>query len=304
MFFNLWRRKLGGSWMSAGRLRKALEHYYEHTAEHAEKLREYAEMARGEGAAGASQKLELAAELMDRAAEAIRSACMSLSEGPSRVIEAESHEILDIEVEESLLEVNRRIAEENRRLLDERGVYVVEFMGSIGSGKTSLIEALVEKLKERYRIGYVAGDLTTTIDADRVGRHGVPVVQLNTGRECHLDANLFRKALYQLDLNGIDLLLVENVGNLICPADFPLGSHRKVVVVSVTEGEHMVRKHPIIFKEADVAVINKVDLAEEMGVSPSSLERDAKELNPRIKVVKTSVKTGDGIDELVEALGL
>ena len=100
------------------------------------------------------------------------------------------------------------------------------------------------------------------------------------------------------------MLLVENVGNLICPADFPLGSHRKVVVVSVTEGGYMVKKHPIIFKEADVAVINKIDLADEMGVSPSSLERDAKELNPRIKVVKTSVKTGEGLDDLIKAIGL
>ncbi len=290
--------------MSAERLRRALEHYHEHTAEHAEKIREYAREAMERGAAEASQKLELAAELMSKAAEAIRSAYTSLGKHPSRVVEAERHEILDIEVEERLLEVNRRIAEENRRLLDENGVYAIEFMGSIGSGKTSLIEALIGRLRGQYRIGYVAGDLTTTIDADRVGRYGIPVIQLNTGRECHLDANILRRALYQLDLSGIDLLLIENVGNLICPADFPLGSHEKVVVVSVTEGEHMVRKHPIIFKEADVAVINKVDLAEEMGVDPGLLERDARELNPEIRVVKTSVRTGEGLSDLVEALGL
>ena len=123
--------------MDVGKLRRALEHYHEHTAEHAEKLREYAETARREGAAGASQRLELAAEFMDRAAEAIKSAYLSLGEEPSTVVEAERHEILDIEVEERLLEVNRRLAEENRKLLDEHGVYAIEFMGSIGSGKTS-----------------------------------------------------------------------------------------------------------------------------------------------------------------------
>jgi len=162
----------------------------------------------------------------------------------------------------------------------------------------------VECLKGRYRIAYIAGDLTTTIDADAIARHGVPVVQINTGRECHLDANLVAKALKRLDLAELDLLFIENVGNLICPAEFPLGAHKRVVVVSVAEGPYVVVKHPYIFMEADVAVVNKVDLAAAMGVDVGKLEVDIKTVNPAITVVRTSCRTGEGIQGVIEALGL
>ncbi len=221
-----------------------------------------------------------------------------------RIIVAEEGEILDIELEEDLLKKNDELARENRRLLDEHGVEAIDIMGAIGSGKTSLIEALADRLKGRYRLAMVAGDVTTTVDADRVERHGVLSVQVNTGRECHLDANLIQKALKQLNLGAVDLLFIENVGNLICPAEFKLGAHRRVVVVSVTEGEYMVIKHPFIFLGSDVAVINKIDLAEAMGVDPDKLAEQAKEINPKLKVVKASMKTGEGTADLIKALEL
>lgn len=224
--------------------------------------------------------------------------------GGMSVVEAEEGEMLDVELEESFLKRNMELAEMNRRMLREHGVKAVDILGSIGSGKTSLVACMVELLKDRYRIGYIAGDLTTTIDADRIARHGVPVVQVNTGKECHLDASLVAKALAKMNLDELDLIFIENVGNLICPAEFPLGSDRRIVVVSVTEGPYMVVKHPYIFMEADVAVINKVDLAEAMGVDVDALERDALRINPKIKVVRTNCRKCEGVEGVIEALGL
>lgn len=221
-----------------------------------------------------------------------------------RIVEPEEGEVFDIELEENFLQANRQIAEKVRGRLDESKVLAVDVMGSVGSGKTSLIEATVERLKGKYRIAMIAGDVATTIDADRVERHGVPTVQINTGKECHLDANLVDKALGRLNLGDLDLLFVENVGNLICPGDFPIGAQRRVVVVSVTEGPYMVVKHPLIFQIAHVAVINKVDLATAMGVDPDMLARDASRVNSKIKVVKTNARTGQGIDAFIEALAL
>ena len=220
------------------------------------------------------------------------------------VIVAEEGEVFDIELEEDVMRRNDELAEENRRVMNKHGVRGIDVMGAIGSGKTALIEALSDRLKDRQRIAMIAGDVTTTIDADRIRRHGVESVQVNTGRECHLDANLISKALKRLDLENTDVLFIENVGNLICPADFRLGAHKRVVVISVTEGEYMVVKHPLIFLSSDVAVINKTDLAEVMEVNPDKLAEKAREINPKIRVVKTSMKTGKGVDEVIEALGL
>jgi len=153
-------------------------------------------------------------------------------------VKAEEGEIFDIELSEDLLKENQRLAEENRSLLRRYGVKAIDVMGATGSGKTSLIEKMVQMLKGKYRIAAFKGDLTTTIDAELIGRHGAKVVAINTGKECHLDANLVRKALEKIDLKNIDLLFIENVGNLICPAEFPLGSEKRIVVISVTEGPH------------------------------------------------------------------
>ena len=203
-----------------------------------------------------------------------------------------------------LLEVNKQLAQKNKELLQEHNVKAIDVMGSIGAGKTSLIEQLVQALKQKYRIAVFKGDLTTTIDAERIGRHGVKVVTINTGRECHLDANVVSKAFERISLQDIDLLIIENVGNLICPAEFPLGTHKRVVVVSVTEGPYMVLKHPFTFMTADVMAINKKDLAETMKIDTSQLAKQAKDVKPDLKVAITNALTGEGIEDLIKALEL
>ena len=219
------------------------------------------------------------------------------------VVRAEEGEIFDVELSENLLKANQRLAEENKRFLHENGVRAIDVMGSIGSGKTSLIEKLVQFLKSRYRIAVFKGDLTTTIDAELIARHGVESIAINTGKECHLDANLVKKALKKLDLKSIDLLFIENVGNLICPAEFALGSDKRVVVVSVTEGPYMVVKHPFIFMETDVVAVNKVDLAKAMDVNVKQLEKDVKAINPKAIIVATNCRTGKGVGDVAQALG-
>jgi len=220
------------------------------------------------------------------------------------VVKAGEGEVFDIELEADILKANEKLATENKELLRKHGVQAIDIMGAIGSGKTTLIEKLVQELKGKYRIAAFKGDLTTTIDAELIARHGVEVVPINTGKECHLDANLVRKALQRLDLTRLDLLFIENVGNLICPAEFPLGSEKRAVVISVTEGPYMVLKHPFIFMDADVVVINKVDLAQPMEVDVRKLEADVKRINPNARVAVTNCRSGEGVRKVAEALGL
>jgi hydrogenase nickel incorporation protein HypB len=217
-------------------------------------------------------------------------------------IEAQPDEIYDVELEHSLLEANKKLAKENRALLDRHGITAIDFMGAIGSGKTTLIAKVVEKLKNKFGMAVFNGDATTSNDADQIERLGVPVIQIATINGCHLDANLVGKGLAKVDLDKLKLILIENIGNLICPAEFPLGSEARVVVVSVTEGPWMVRKHPHMFLGAQVVVINKIDMAEAMDVSVDSLTQDVHTLKPDIKVIPTSCKTGAGIDQVVETL--
>jgi len=211
---------------------------------------------------------------------------------------------IEIEPGMDILEVNKKLAQKNMELLREHNVKAIDIMGSIGAGKTSLIEKLVQALKQKYRIAVFKGDLTTTIDAERIGRHGVQVLTINTGRECHLDANVVARAVERISLEDIDLLLIENVGNLICPAEFPLGTEKRVVVVSVTEGPYMVVKHPFTFMNADVTVINKKDLAEIMKIDTEQLKKQVKEIKPDVKVAVTNALSGEGVEELIKALEL
>jgi hydrogenase nickel incorporation protein HypB len=212
---------------------------------------------------------------------------------------------IDIPIEENFMARNRSLAKENQSFFDQRGIRAVNILGSVGAGKTSLIEAIIGKLAERRdEILVIAGDVTTTIDADRIASHQVHTIQVNTGVECHLDAKLIRKALDSMDLSSVKIIIIENVGNLICPADFPLGTHLRCVVVSVTEGPWMIQKHPVMFHEADVLVINKIDLAEVMEVDVDQLENDAKQINPNLIVIRTSVRKNQGITEVIQALGL
>jgi hydrogenase nickel incorporation protein HypB len=219
-----------------------------------------------------------------------------------QTIEASPDEIYDIELEHSLLEANAKLAKENRSLLDRYGVAAFDVMGAIGSGKTTLIGRLVGRLKDRFGVAVLNGDATTSTDADAIAGQNVPVVQIATVNGCHLDANLVGKALRKIDLSKLKLIFIENIGNLICPAEFPLGSKARVVVVSVTEGQYMVRKHPHMFLGADLVVVNKVDLADVMEVSVDDLAADVHKLKPDIRVIPTSCKNGLGLDELTTSL--
>ncbi len=204
-------------------------------------------------------------------------------------------------------DLSRRTDEEADELqawLDDHGVRAIDILGSVGSGKTSLVIEMVKRLRERMRIAVIAGDVTTRVDAERIEAHGVPVLQIQTGGMCHLDTELVREALEKMDLDDLDLVLIENVGNLICPGGFPLGAHQRVVVISVTEGPYAPRKHPVIFRQCELAVINKIDLAEAMQVSVEQLMADAREVNPQMAVVATNLRSGEGVDEVLAALGL
>jgi hydrogenase nickel incorporation protein HypB len=221
-----------------------------------------------------------------------------------KIIRPDEGEVFDIELDEDVLRKNQELAKENKKLLDSHKILAIDIMGSVGSGKTSLVVQLVKHLKGKYRIAALAGDTATTIDAERIKSAGAEVMEINTGKECHLDANLVKKALGELDLNRINLLFIENVGNIICPADFPLGSHKRIVVLSLTEGPYVVLKHPFSFIDADVIAINKVDLSQATGIAPAEFEKQLYELKPSLKTARTNCATGEGIAEVAKALGL
>ena len=220
------------------------------------------------------------------------------------IVTSAEGEVFDIELEVNILKENQRLAHENKQRLQASRIQAIDVMGSVGSGKTSLIKSMISRLKHKSRIAVIEGDVTTTIDADLIASEGVPSIQVNTGKECHLDANLIRKALDRIPLDKLDLIFIENVGNLICPAEFPLGSDKRLVVISVTEGPYMVLKHPMMFMGADVVAINKTDLAQAMGVEPRKLSSDVAKINPKAVTISTSCKSGSGIEQVIRALGL
>jgi hydrogenase nickel incorporation protein HypB len=209
---------------------------------------------------------------------------------------------VEIDIRKDLFGANADAASLNAELFEKHGVTVIDIMGSVGTGKTQLIEALCDQLVERYQILMLAGDLATTIDADRVASHGVDTVQINTGTACHLDARMVKVALRNVDLDKYQVVFIENVGNLICPAGYSLGAAKKLVVVSVTEGPYMVRKHPLTIKHADVIIINKIDLADALDFDIDALVQDIREVDADLPVFRVSSKTGEGIDELIKEL--
>lgn len=221
-----------------------------------------------------------------------------------KIIKTKGPEIFDIELGKDLLAKNKKLAKENRKRFNRSDILAIDMMGSIGSGKTSLIKAILKRLGMGKKVAVIAGDLTTTIDAERIEAEGALVIQVNTGKECHLDANLIRRAADSMNLDGVKVLFIENVGNLICPGEFPLGAHKRLVVTSVTEGPYTLLKHPYIFREADVIVLNKIDLAKAMKVNLSQLERDAKKIKPLAPFIKTNALSGIGIGKIITALGL
>ena len=214
--------------------------------------------------------------------------------------------IVQVGMEYDVLRENNTIANSNYRLLKEHGIKTIEFMGSIGAGKTALIIKLAERFRDKgLKVCAIAGDVTGEDDMKRMKASGLEAVNCNTGHECHLDANLVRKALDTIDLNGYDVILIENVGNLVCPADFPLGADYRVVVISTTEGDDMVRKHHDIFLHSDVAVLNKMDIADAVGVDPKIIMDDYRQLTGGLKnMYMCSTRTGEGIDEIMAMLRL
>ena len=208
-----------------------------------------------------------------------------------------------IPVVENILSANDRLADENRRRIDAAGVFSVNLMASPGAGKTSLIEQSLPRLADRLRVGVVDGDIATSLDADRAAAAGAAAsIQINTGGECHLDAVMLHGALVQLDLAQLDLLLVENVGNLVCPADFRLGTHKSVLIASVPEGDDKPYKYPGMYRGVDALVINKVDLLPYIEFDMEHFRRGVQALNPDVSTFSVSCRTGEGIDPWIQWL--
>lgn len=203
---------------------------------------------------------------------------------------------MEIKVAKKMLRANDEVAASNRRALGEAGVAAVNIVGSPGAGKTALVERTVLALKGRMTIGVIEGDIATARDAERVAAAGAQVVQLSTGGACHLDAGMVAQGMEEFDLAKLDLLLIENVGNLVCTAHFDLGEGRKVLVVSTPEGDDKPAKYPAIFMRSNALVINKLDLAEAAGCDVSRIRREALELNPELDVFEVSCRTGKGLD--------
>jgi hydrogenase nickel incorporation protein HypB len=201
-----------------------------------------------------------------------------------------------IPVVEKIMSANEHLAAENRARLDLAGVFSLNFMASPGAGKTSLIEHTVRRLSSQFRLGVVDGDIATSLDADRAAAAGATAVQINTGGECHLDAVMLQSALAQLELEKIDLLIVENVGNLVCPANFQLGTHRSVLIASIPEGDDKPYKYPGMYRGVDALVINKVDLLPYIDFDMDYFRRGVEILNPGLITFPISCRTGAGLE--------
>lgn len=201
-----------------------------------------------------------------------------------------------ITIERKVLEKNDEIARQNRELLARHGVLALNLVSSPGAGKTSLLECMLERIKERVPVAVIEGDVQTDLDARRVARFGVPAVQIITRGGCHLEANLVRDALAGITLDGVKILVIENVGNLVCPSNYDLGEAFKVVVASTTEGDDKPLKYPSMFRNASVLIINKIDLLPYISSDADTLQANALSINPALTVFRTSCTTGDGID--------
>jgi len=207
-----------------------------------------------------------------------------------------------IDLNENLIEHNEFLAEQNKETFSKYDIKTFDIVGAIGAGKTSLLEAIIDKIEGKKRILVINGDVTSRIDANRISAHGVKTIQINTGRECALNAYHISRVIKNFDLSKFDIVFIENVGNLICPSDFILGADKRVVVVSVTEGEWVIQKHPLLFKLSDIAVINKIDLLDILDINLESMINDAKQINPNIQVFPVSAKTRTNIDDLIKTM--
>ncbi|MHB8772181.1 MAG: hydrogenase nickel incorporation protein HypB [Syntrophales bacterium] len=212
-------------------------------------------------------------------------------------------EVRLIEVREEVLAANRQEAGDIRARLERHRVFMVNLMSSPGSGKTSLILKTVRALKDAYRIAVIEGDIDATVDAEKVAREGIPAVQIRTGGACHLDAPMIAAALGELDLKALDVIFVENVGNLVCPAEFDIGASRKVVILSVPEGDDKPLKYPLIFSVSDLLLVSKIDYLAGSDFDLEALGRRTHRLNPGMQVLPLSCRTGEGVDQWLRWLG-
>ena len=209
---------------------------------------------------------------------------------------------MNVKVVTRILEANDRIAEENRKRFKDAGVYVVNLMGAPGAGKTSLLEKTIAALKPHLKIGVIEGDIVGADDAERISALNVPVVQINTGGAGHLDANMISAVLPEFPLKGLDMLIIENVGNLVCPAEFNVGEDQKIMVLSVAEGHDKPLKYPLMFKESSALVLNKVDLLPYVNANIDKMRNDSLAINPKLNVFEVSCSSGAGIDKWAQWL--
>jgi len=203
---------------------------------------------------------------------------------------------MKIKVVSNILKANDSIAEENRQLFKNNKLFVMNLISSPGAGKTSLLERTIKACNGKISIGVIEGDIATTRDAERIEKTGARVIQINTNGACHLDSNMIRTSLQNFPLNGLDILFIENVGNLVCPANFHLGEDIKAVVLSIAEGEDKPKKYPGIFREARVLIINKIDLLPYTDCSIDKIKNESLEINPDLNIFEVSCRSGDGLD--------
>lgn len=210
------------------------------------------------------------------------------------------HQTFDAALGINLLHANQEGADHNRAHFDAWGITCLNLMSSPGAGKTALLEKTLAALSHTLQIAVIEGDMTTELDADRLRQYGVPVVAINTGRSCHLDSKMVAGGIHRLeqdyDPTSFDLVLVENVGNLVCPAEFEVGEHAKVALLSITEGEDKPLKYPIMFQEADCLLITKLDLAPHLEVDISRIAANVRQMNPHVTIIPVSAKTGEGLE--------
>lgn len=209
---------------------------------------------------------------------------------------------MKVKVVSHILEANDRIAAENRNVFHESGVYVINLMSAPGAGKTSLIERTIKEISSKLKIGVIEGDIAGTDDAKRIAKLGIPVVQINTGGACHLDANMINEVIADLPLKDLDLLIIENVGNLVCPAEFKVGEDMKVMLLSIAEGDDKPLKYPLMFEESSALILNKIDLLPYTNASIEKIKKNSLSLNKKLKIFEVSCRTGEGIGKWVEWL--
>ena len=209
---------------------------------------------------------------------------------------------MEIKIVKQILEWNEDVSEEVKATLSEKKVCLVNVMGSPGAGKTSLITDIINRLRDTYRIGVIEGDIAGAIDADKIDKMGIPVVQLQTDGACHIEAMSIRHMLSFFNLDELDVLFVENIGNLVCPAEFNIGEDFRVAILSVPEGDDKVEKYPLMFATSDALVMNKYDMLQYFEFDDKRVERNVYDLNGKAKVFRVSTKTGDGAEEFIKWL--